>query len=85
MFFSLLNPEFATHDKDGSLFETWKESMRSGGVVTPTANTKVMAGVTLLEITTPDPTTKVMETPTTKVTVTAPHHGHTPPQLLLSF
>ena len=26
--FSLLNPEFATHDKDGSLFEAWKESMR---------------------------------------------------------
>ena len=26
--FSLLNPEFATHDKDGSLFESWKESMR---------------------------------------------------------
>ena len=25
--FSLLNPEFATHDKDGSLFESWKESM----------------------------------------------------------
>ena len=26
--FSLLNPEFATHDKDGSLFKSWKESMR---------------------------------------------------------
>ena len=26
--FSLLNPECATHDKDGSLFESWKESMR---------------------------------------------------------
>ena len=26
--FSLLNPEFATHDKDGSLFESWKENMR---------------------------------------------------------
>ena len=26
--FSLLNPEFATHDKDGSLLESWKESMR---------------------------------------------------------
>ena len=26
--FSLLNPEFATHDADGSIFETWKEKMR---------------------------------------------------------
>ena len=26
--FSLLNPEFPTHDKDGSLFESWKENMR---------------------------------------------------------
>ena len=26
--FSLFNPKFATHDKDGSLFESWKESMR---------------------------------------------------------
>ena len=26
--FSLLNPEFATHDVDGSIFETWKEKMR---------------------------------------------------------
>ena len=26
--FSLLNPEFATHDADGSMFETWKEIMR---------------------------------------------------------
>ena len=26
--FSFLNPEFATDDKDGSLFESWKESMR---------------------------------------------------------
>ena len=62
-----------------------KKACASGGVVTPTANTKVVAGVTLLEITTPDPTTEVMETPTTKVTVTVPHHGHTSPQLHLSF
>ena len=26
--FSLLNPEFATHGADGSIFETWKEKMR---------------------------------------------------------
>ena len=26
--FSLLNPEFATHDTDGSMFEMWKEKMR---------------------------------------------------------
>ena len=26
--FSLLNPEFATHDADGSIFETWKEKVR---------------------------------------------------------
>ena len=26
--FSLLNPEFATHDTDGSMFETWKEKVR---------------------------------------------------------
>ena len=26
--FALLNPEFATHDADGSIFETWKEKMR---------------------------------------------------------
>ena len=26
--FSLLNPKFATHDADGSMFETWKEKMR---------------------------------------------------------
>ena len=26
--FSLLNHEFATHDTDGSMFETWKEKMR---------------------------------------------------------
>ena len=26
--FSLLNPEFATHDTDGSMFETWKEKTR---------------------------------------------------------
>ena len=26
--FSLLNPEFATHDADSSIFETWKEKMR---------------------------------------------------------
>ena len=26
--FPLLNPEFATHDTDGSIFETWKENMR---------------------------------------------------------
>ena len=26
--FSLLNPEFATHDADGFMFETWKERMR---------------------------------------------------------
>ena len=26
--FSLLNPEFATHDTDGSMFETWKYKMR---------------------------------------------------------
>ena len=26
--FFLLNPEFATHDADGSMFETWKERMR---------------------------------------------------------
>ena len=26
--FSLLNPEFGTHDPDGSLFETWKDKMR---------------------------------------------------------
>ena len=26
--FSLLNSEFATHDADGSIFETWKERMR---------------------------------------------------------
>ena len=26
--FSFLNPEFATHDTDGSMFETWKEKMR---------------------------------------------------------
>ena len=26
--FSLLNPAFATHDADGSIFETWKERMR---------------------------------------------------------
>ena len=25
--FSLLNPEFAKHDADGSIFETWKEKM----------------------------------------------------------
>ena len=25
---SSLNPEFATHDTDGSIFETWKEKMR---------------------------------------------------------
>ena len=25
--FSLLNPEFTTHDADGSIFETWKEKM----------------------------------------------------------
>ena len=25
--FSLFNPEFATHDTDGSMFETWKEKM----------------------------------------------------------
>ena len=29
--FSLLNPEFATHDVDGSTFETWKENMRRRG------------------------------------------------------
>ena len=27
--FSLLNPEFATHDADGSIFETWKHKMRN--------------------------------------------------------
>ena len=26
--FSLLNPEFVTHDADGSIFETWKQKMR---------------------------------------------------------
>ena len=26
--FSLLNPDFATHDADGSIFETWKSKMR---------------------------------------------------------
>ena len=26
--FPLLNPEFATHDADGSMFETWKERIR---------------------------------------------------------
>ena len=26
--FSLLNPEFAKHGKDGSIFESWKENMR---------------------------------------------------------
>ena len=62
-----------------------KKACASGGGVTPTVNIKVMAGVTLLDITTPDPTTKVMETPTTKVTVTAPHYGHTSPQLRLNF
>ena len=61
-----------------------KKACASGGGVTPTVNIKVMAGVTLLDITTPDPTTKVMETPTTKVTVTAPHYGHISPQLRLS-
>ena len=29
--FSLFNPEFATHDVDGSIFETWKEKMRRRG------------------------------------------------------
>ena len=62
-----------------------KKACASGGVVTPTANTKVMAGVMLLEITTPAPTTKVMVTLTTKVTVTVPHHGHTSPQLRLNL
>ena len=62
-----------------------KKACASGGIVTPTASTKVMAGVMLLEITTPAPTTKVMVTLTTKVTVTVPHHGHTSPQLRLKL
>ena len=62
-----------------------KRACASGGVVTPTASTKVMAGVMLLEITTPAPTIKVMVTLTTKVTVTGPHHGHTSPQLRLNL
>ena len=62
-----------------------KKACASGGVVTPTASTKVMAGVMLLEIITPAPTTKVMVTLTTKVTVTVPHHGHTSPQLRLNL
>ena len=62
-----------------------KRTCVSGAVVTLTASTKVMAGVTPLGITTPAPTTKVIATPTTKVIVTGPHHEHTWPQLRLNL
>ena len=33
--FSLLNPEFGTHDPDGSVFETWKIRMRRWRLISP--------------------------------------------------
>jgi len=42
--FSLLNPELATHDPDGSVFETWKKKLRNWRRKGPSADTKVTSG-----------------------------------------
>ena len=75
--FSLLNPEFATHDTDGSYLRYGKRKCVSGAVETRTANTKVMADVMLLGIATP--------ATTTNITVAAPLTRHTSPQLRLNL
>ena len=75
--FSLLNPAFATHDTDGSMFETWKEKRVGGAAAVRTAGTKVMADVMPLGVATP--------APTTEVTVAGPLPRHTSPQLRLNL
>ena len=77
--FSLLNPEFATHDTDGFMFEVRcrKRKCVGGAVVTRTASTKIMVGVMPLEMATP--------ATTTNKTVAPPLPWHTSPQLRLNL
>ena len=66
--FSLLNPEFATHDADGSIFETWGEKCAVGAAAALTADVKVMVDEMRLGLVTSAPITEDLPRPF-KVTV----------------
>ena len=74
--FSLLNPEFGTHDPDGSIFETWKLRMRRWRQRAPhSAAAKVTKDVAAQVITThATPTTG----DTTRRTEVTPQEYHAP-------
>ena len=82
--FSLLNPEFATHDADGSLFETWKERSAVGATAVLTADIKVTADEMRLGVVTPALITEDLPRPL-KVTVAGSLPRQTSPQLRLNL
>ena len=82
--FSLLNPEFATHDVDGSIFEIWKEDCAVGAAVALTADIRVMTDEMRLGLVTPAPITEDLPRPL-KVTVVGSLTRQTSPQPRLNL